>query len=117
MAVLTTSPVAAPAWRYDPAQGQRVGGLGAVVGPHDVQAQVDAGGGAGRGEDVAVVDEQLARVDMDGRVALGEGGRVHPVGGGGAPVEQSGGGQHEGPGAQADDPGGLLVGPPPRATA
>ena len=42
-------------------------------------------------------------------IALGERGRVHPVGSGRAAVEQSRGREHEGAGAQPDDPRALLV--------
>jgi hypothetical protein len=42
----------------------------AVVEPHQVQAQVDPGGGPGRGEDVALVDEQHVGVDGRARAAL-----------------------------------------------
>jgi hypothetical protein len=40
-----------------------VGDLAAVVLAHQVQADVDAGGGAGRGEHVVLVDEQHVRVE------------------------------------------------------
>jgi hypothetical protein len=70
-----------------------------------VQAQVDAGGDAGRGHHVALVDVQHAGVDLDlrehARQALG----VGPVGGGAAAVEQAGGGQRERAGADRADPG------------
>ena len=56
---------AVPVRRYDGAAGHLVGDGRAVVAAHDVQAQVDAGGDARRGEHVAVVDEQHVRVDLD----------------------------------------------------
>ncbi|MGX1494159.1 hypothetical protein RKD41_006418 [Streptomyces tendae] len=89
--------------RYDTAPGDRVGQFAAVVGAHDVQADVDAGRGAGRGEDAAVVDEQHVRVDLDPRVHPAERLGDLPVGGGPASVEETGGGQDEGGRADRDD--------------
>ena len=50
--------------RYDAAAGRPVGHLAAVVAADHVQAQVDAGGDPGRGEHVAVVDEQHVGVQL-----------------------------------------------------
>ena len=91
--------------RHDAAPGDAVGDVGAVVAADDVQAQVDAGGGAGRGEHVAVVDEE--HVGVDGRPrGSGAGSRsacvqcvvARPA------VEQPGRGQHVGAGADGHDP-------------
>jgi hypothetical protein len=49
---------AVPVGRYDGAAGHVIGDRRAVVAAHHVQAQVDSGRDAGRGEDVAVVDEE-----------------------------------------------------------
>lgn len=77
-----------------------VGDARAVVLTDQVEAEVDAGGHAGRGEDVAVVDEEDLLVEPDAREAPLELGRVQPVRGGGPAVEQSGGGQHVRAGAE-----------------
>ena len=58
----------------DQAAGDRVGDLRSVVQADQVQAEVDAGGGAGRGEDVAVLDVEGGRVDL-GRCSGPAGGR------------------------------------------
>src|SRR6266704_7194086 len=63
---------------------------GAVVAPHDVQAQVQAGGHAGAGQDGVVVDVEHACVDRDPGEAVGELRGGGPVGGGAAAVEQPG---------------------------
>jgi hypothetical protein len=93
------------AWGHDHMAGHLGGVCGAVVLAHDVQAQVDAGGGAGAGGDVAMVDEEHVRVDPDARELLGQGGGEAPVGGGGSAVQQAGLGEHEGAGAQPEDAG------------
>lgn len=67
-------------------------------------------GRPGGGEHITVVDEQLTRIDMDRRIALGQRRCVHPVRGGRAAVKQARGGEHERPGAQPDDAGPFLVG-------
>ena len=82
-----------------------VGDLAAVVAAHEVQQQVDARGVAGRGEHVAVVDEQHPGVEPDGGVEPAEGVGVHPVRGGGPVVEQPGGGEHERAGADGHQAG------------
>ena len=46
-------------------------------------------------ENFAVVDEQHVRIDVDGRIALGEFAHRQPVCGGALTVEQSGGREHE----------------------
>ncbi len=76
-----------------------------MVGAHQVEAEVDAGGDPGRGEDVAVVDEEHVLVELDPREGPPELGAVHPVGGGGPAVEEAGCGEDLGAGAYRDDPG------------
>ena len=85
--------------RHDAAPGRLVGDLAAVVAAHQVQAQVDAGGDAGRGQHVAVVDEQHVRVERDLREAARGTARRGPVRGRRPAVEQAGRGQHERAGA------------------
>ena len=58
--------------RDDQIPGDLGGDLGAVVALHHMQAQVDAGRAARRGEDVAVVGVQHPGVDRDLRVAPGQ---------------------------------------------
>ncbi|GAA3802601.1 hypothetical protein GCM10022403_040860 [Streptomyces coacervatus] len=104
---------------YDGAAGDVVGDGRAVVAAHHVQAQVDAGGDAGRGQDVAVVDEQHVRVDVDLREEALQLVGLRPVRGGGSAVEVAGGGQDEhavadggepGAGADEGEGGGQFVG-------
>ena len=95
--------------RHHAAAGRPVGHLAAVVGADDVQAEVDAGGHPGRGEHVAVVDEEHVGVESHVRVPAPEPFRVRPVGGRRPPVEQAGGGEHEGAGADRHDPGAPVV--------
>ena len=83
-----------------------------VVEADDVQGQVKRGRAAGRGQDVAVVNEQDVRAEVDLRVAAPEVGGELPVHRGRAAVEQPGLGQRVGAGAQADQPGASLVGAP-----
>lgn len=73
-----------------------VGGGHSEVAAQDVQAQVDAGGGAGRGEHAALVDEQHVLVDLDERMPGHECPRVVPVRRGSPAVEQARGGEREG---------------------
>jgi hypothetical protein len=88
---------------------RQAGGVGgdrrAVVAPDQVQAQVQSRGGAGRGEDLPIVDVEHVRVDLDRRVLLGEGRRGHPVRGRAQAVEQTGLGEGEGATADRRDPG------------
>jgi hypothetical protein len=83
--------------------GELGGDLGAVIPADHVQAQVDAGGAPGGGQDVALVDEQHPRVDRHVRVPAGELLALRPVRGGPAAVEQPRVGQGECTGAQRDD--------------
>ena len=81
--------------RHDHAPGDHVGGGGAELAAHEVQAGVDAGGRAGAGDDVAVVDEQDVGVEQDRREAVEELLAVAPVRGAGPAVEQAGGAEDE----------------------
>lgn len=81
------------------------GDLRAVVATDDVEARVEGGGAARRGDDLPVVDEQHIGVEADLREAGGEGIRPAPVGGGAATVQHTGGGQGEGTRAEADQTG------------
>jgi hypothetical protein len=74
-----------------------------VVLAHQVQADVHAGGGSGGGEERVVVDEQHVRVEVDVREHAPEPVGDLPVGGRPAPVEEAGGGEDEGAGADGDD--------------
>ncbi|GGR91322.1 hypothetical protein GCM10010269_33100 [Streptomyces humidus] len=90
---------------HDGAAGDVVGDGGAVVAAHHVQAQVDPGGDAGRGEYVAVVDEQHVRIDVDLWEEPLETFGVGPVRGGGPAVEVAGGGQDVHAGADGGEAG------------
>ncbi|MGC0376649.1 hypothetical protein RKD28_004165 [Streptomyces sp. SAI-229] len=76
-----------------------------MVAPHHVQAQVDPGRDARRGQDVPVVDEQHVRIDLDPREQPLEALGVGPVGGGGPAVEIPGGGEDVHAGADGGEPG------------
>ncbi|GAA3848635.1 hypothetical protein GCM10022207_07820 [Streptomyces lannensis] len=91
--------------RYDRAAGNLVGDGGAVVAAHHVQAQVDAGRDTGRGQDVAVVDEQHIGVDPDPREEPLEVLGFGPVRGGGPAVEATGGREDVDAGADGGEPG------------
>ncbi len=103
---------AGPMGRDHHLPGDRVGHIGPVVAADDVEAEVEAGRASGRGQNVAVVEVQHPRVDVDCGIPLGELGGMGPVGGGPPAVEQSGGGQHEGSCAQRQDAGPPGVGGP-----
>ena len=79
-------------------------GRGTVITAHHVQAQVQAGRGAGRGQDLAVVDVQHVRVDGHGRMTGGQLRGGSPVGRRAQPVQQAGGGQGERADADGGDP-------------
>jgi len=89
---------------------QRVGHRRTVIDAHEVQAQVEAGRLARRGVDAAVLQVEHLRVDLDQWVPRGQQPGVQPVRGGPPTVQQPGGGQHERPGADGDDPRAALVG-------
>ncbi len=80
------------------------GGLRAEVVLDEGQGQVDAGGDAGRGPDVAVPDEDALGVELHLRVAAAEIVRAVPMRGGAAAVEQTGLGEEVGARADAGDP-------------
>jgi hypothetical protein len=71
----------------------------AMVAAHHVQAQVQARGDTGAGEDVALVQVQHLGIDPHRREAVGELRGGIPMGGGAAAVGQAGIGQREGTGA------------------
>ena len=93
----------------DPAR-DRGGQRGAVVAAQDVQAEIEARGDARARQDLALVDVEHAGLDAHGAVAGGEVGRVAPVGGRAAAVEDAGGGEREGAGADRDHARAALVG-------
>lgn len=79
-------------------------------GADEVEAEVDTGGGAGRGPDTGVLDEERVGFDPDPGVAGGEGLSQVPVGDGPAAVEEAGAGEDEGAGAEGGDGGARGVG-------
>ncbi len=81
-----------------------VGGGHSEVAAQDVQAQIDPGGGAGRGEHAALVDEQHVLVDLDERVPGHECPCVVPVRRGPLAVEQARGGEREGARGDGGEP-------------
>ena len=83
---------------------------GAELLAHDVQRRVDAGGGAGARDDLAVLDEEHVGVDVGPRVPLGEPVGVHPVGGRAAAVEDAGLAERERAAADAEHPGAACLG-------
>ncbi|GAB2443633.1 hypothetical protein GCM10027187_03300 [Streptosporangium sandarakinum] len=85
--------------------GQLVGDVRAEVAAYQVKAEIESRGQPGAGEHVAVVHIRHRVVDLHLRIAPGQLGGVHPVGGGAASVEQPRFGEGEGAGAQGDDPG------------
>ena len=70
------------------------------------QAQVDAGGDAGRGDDVTVGDEDRLRIDVDGRMGGRQAVAGVPVGGGPATIEAARRRPAERPRAHRGDPSG-----------
>ncbi len=80
----------------DQAPGRVVGRGHPEVTAENVQAQVDARGGAGRRQHTALVDEQNVLVDLDQRMFRRECPRVVPVRRGTFAVEQARGGEREG---------------------
>lgn len=94
----------------DQTPGRVVGRGHSEVAAQDVQAQVDAGGGAGRGEHAALVDEQHVLVDLDERVPGHECPRVVPVRRGALAVEQARGGEREGARRDGGEPRAPVVG-------
>lgn len=74
------------------------------IGAQDVQAEVYPGGGPGRGEHAALVDEEHALVELDFGKLLREHPGVVPVRRRALPVEQAGRGEREGSGRDGRDP-------------
>ena len=105
--VLSLAPLALG--RDDELAGELGGDLGAVVLADHVQAQVDAGGAPGRGQDVALVNEQDAGIHRHPGMLACEQAAFCPVRGGAAAVEQPGGGQGERARAQRHDPAAPCV--------
>lgn len=68
------------------------------------EREVDAGGNAGRGPDIAIVNEDAVRIDADPRIAASEIVRACPMRGGAAAVEQPCFRQQIGARADAGDP-------------
>jgi hypothetical protein len=67
------------------------------------QREIDAGGDAGRGPHIAVADKDAVGFDTDLRIGARQFAGARPMGGGAAPVEQPGGGENKGAGADAGD--------------
>ncbi|HUZ39252.1 MAG TPA: hypothetical protein VMV17_23260, partial [Streptosporangiaceae bacterium] len=86
---------AVPVRRDDHAPRDPVGDAGAVIGADEVEAGVDPGCRSRRGDDLAVVHVQDARVDPDAREPGLEQPGVTPVRGGAQPVQQPGRREHE----------------------
>ncbi len=87
------------------APGDLVGALWPKVPAYEVQAQVQAGGTAGGGQDAAFVDVKHVRDEAQAWAASDELLGVLPVRGGVAAVEKSSSRQHESAGAQRHDTG------------
>jgi hypothetical protein len=96
---------AGPVEGDDHAVGDGRGGFGAVVVAVHVQAQVDARGHSGAGEDAAFVDEQEVGGNADRREPAGKFVGPLPVRGRLEPVEQARAGEGECPDADRRDPG------------
>ena len=77
-----------------------------------MQAQVDSGGDAGRGEDLPFIDEEHVAVYPDARVAAGKLISGGPVRGGPAAVKEVGRRQRERAGADGGDARTTVVGRP-----
>src|SRR6476661_3668798 len=90
-------------WRSHECTCPGVGGRSAVVAPDQMKAQVDPRRHAGRCQDVAVVNKQSVRQDVDLGVAALQLIGPLPVGCRGTSVEESGGGQSKRSSADRDD--------------
>lgn len=80
------------------------------VAAQNVQAQVDARGGAGRRQHAALVDEQNVLVDLDKRMPRDKRACVMPVRRGALAVEQARGGEREGARRDGGEPRAPVVG-------
>lgn len=94
----------------DHGAGDGGGRLGAVGAAHQVEAEVDAGGCAGRGPDVVVLDEEGVRDDVDVRVVGAKEVDQVPVGDGSAAIEEAGLGEGERSAAEGGEGGAAGVG-------
>lgn len=97
-------------WWHDELTGHEVGDVGPVVLPDDVEPQVDARRRAGGGEDAVVVHVEDGWVELDLGEALCELLGVAPVCGRTAAVEEPGGSEGKGAGAERDDASTAVVG-------
>lgn len=88
--------------RYHQGAGDAIGQFGTELAAHDVQATVDPRGSAGRGEYIAFVDIQHARIDLHLRKVLCKQFGPAPVLGGATPIEQTCLGPHIGAKTQAN---------------
>jgi hypothetical protein len=95
---------------HDHAPGQGGGDGGSVVLAHDVQREVDGGSGSGGGEDLPVVDEQDAGINLDPGVTGCQFGGPAPMGGDAPTIQQSGFGQQERARAEGEDARSALIG-------
>jgi len=91
--------------RHDHPPGHANRGLAAVIGAHQLHAQVDPGGQPGTGQHHSLVHPQHVRADFHRRVPGSELAGVLPVRGGPAVIKQSRRGQGEGTGTHRDHPG------------
>ena len=94
----------------DHAPGNGGSDVGAVVLANDMEREIDGGGGSGRGEDLAVVDVEDARVDLDLGIAGGEFSSPAPMGGDAATIKQTSFGEDERAGAEGEDARAALIG-------
>ncbi len=97
-------------WGHDHASGDGCGDAGSVVLAHDVQREVDGGRCSGGGEDLPVVDEQDAGIDLDPGVARCQFGGPTPMGADAPTIQQSGFGKQERARAEGEDARAALIG-------
>ena len=88
----------------DEMAGHRQGELAAEILLDQRQRQIDSGGDAGRGPDVAVADEDRVGLQAHGGKASGEFGAAPPVRHGATAIEQAGGRQQKGAAADRRGP-------------
>lgn len=96
--------------RDDHATGNGRSDVGAVVLANDMERKIDGGGGSGRGENLAVVDIEDARVDLDPGITGGEFSGPAPMRGDAAAIEQASFGKNERAGAEGEDARAALIG-------
>ncbi|MNT05439.1 hypothetical protein D3C72_1400580 [compost metagenome] len=85
-----------PMGRHDQAPGQLVGDAAAMVFAHQVEAAVQPGGGAGRGDEALIVHVEGIGIEPHGGKAAHEVLLELPMGRGPASLQQTGIGQHIG---------------------